>query len=266
MSTATTWVDQFQYSFDHVSTTQGTVVLDGQQTQIAGSLHLTLQSSATGSQKYLTVDMSDTVVSASSSGAMACDDHDRGRYWYTEEVEIRMSFPGAGSESLHVSATAPAPAATGSAPAATDSTPAFGTAQDYSAAMPDFTASDESGSTQVHLVYKLARTPDVAYTDPWSLKHVHSGMNAGVVTLWSVSDDDGPAIRGLPTPAQAGWQAPEGFDGSVTLTVQVVHHLAKITVSKKKSTFQTNYTTNVSQVSYTCSRQLTVDFSRIDAG
>lgn len=254
----------FEYGVTQVTPTgQPSVTLDGQKTRIAGQIKIELESWPVGSgQKSMIVDLSGTMVSASGSGSMACNDSDRGRYWYTEKVEVTMSLSGSASSSMQLSDVA-----TGCGSAVSDSSgttlgPSLGS--DTGPVPTGFVVSDQSDSSRAYVVYQLISTPDVSYKDASSLKHVHSGLNSGMVTIWSVADPGDPAIANLWIGAKAQWQTSTAkLTSPVTLNLKITHSLAKVALSKHKSTLETQYHTAYGHASYTFMETVTVDLSRV---
>src|SRR5262249_14161783 len=88
MSTTTySWSDEVTYENTSWSDSSGN--LDGQQPVITLRAAFTLQSDASVNRKYLTVDLSNTTVSASNKQPAAIvDNSSSARGWYTEEVQI----------------------------------------------------------------------------------------------------------------------------------------------------------------------------------
>ena len=281
MSTTTySWSDEVTYENTSWSDSSGN--LDGQQPVITLRAAFTLQSDANVNRKYLTVDLSNTTVSASNKQPAAIvDNSSSARGWYTEEVQVSMKFS---DSTLDVWAVAPTTTAIegtssssttsgtsagvgfeGSSPAANLSY-SYSSTNSFDTSVTDFTASNSSSATVPFTTYSLSAIPAGKYSSYTSLEDKH--YTVGVldsVTLHEVEANGSSAISDLTTPSQAIWMTSSGsYASSAKLTLTITHKLAKVWVSKKSDGLEEKYTTGEEEITYTFDKTYTIDFSKVD--
>jgi hypothetical protein len=283
MSTTTySWSDEEPYENTSWGDSSGN--LDGQQPVITLRAAFTLQSDTSVNRKYLTVDLSNTTVSASNKQPAAIvDNSSSARGWYTEEVQISMKFSDSTLEVWAVAPTTTAIQGTSSSSSTSEtsagvgfegSSPAANLSFSYSStnsfdtSVTDFTASNSSSATVPFTTYSLSAIPAGKYSSYKSLEDKH--YTAGIldsVTLHEVEENGSSAISDLTTPSQAIWMTSSGsYASSAKLTLTITHKLAKVTVTKKKKDdgLEVEYTTSEEECSYTFAKTYTIDFSKVD--
>jgi len=281
MSTTTySWSDEVTYQNTSWGDSSGK--LDGQQPVITLRAAFTLQSDTSVNRKYLTVDLSNTTVSASNKQPAAIvDNSSSARGWYTEEVQVSMKFSDSTLEVWAVAPTTTAIEGTssssttsgtsagvgfeGSSPAANLSY-SYSSTNSFDTSVTDFTASNSSSATVPFTTYSLSAIPSGKYSSYTSLEDKHYTLGVlDSVTLHAVEENGSSAISDLTTPSQAIWMTSSGsYASSAKLTLTITHKLAKVWISKKSDGLEEKYTTSEEEITYTFDKTYTIDFSKVD--
>ena len=231
----------YNHNFSYANHNHG---LDHQRPNVDLSVGTRLQYNSSWSNRFLSVNLTGTNISADgvhNPPKMAHDDGNH-RGWYTESVLVEMWLsdksvfrkndgPVTTGESVSVtsgtSTQVSANVGTMGGELMAGISGGISLSQSFSQSIPDFSISNNSDATKVSQLFRLSSSSAGSYHSPHNLEH-HKGLDPlHLVGL------PAKAKAGLAISSQAIFATPDGsFDKKVTLHVRLEHTLAKVWIGK----------------------------------
>ena len=263
---------------------------DGQVPEITMQVKTTLTSYDGIDNKFLTVSLANSTVSASSTGDMKHNSKSH-RGWFTDLVKVCMSTDGIGDNKLVLEQDIPTTTSESTSYSTgetlgisvSDGTmgvlPIFNigvsesSSSSVSQTVSDFSVANNSADNAVEHWYQLSSTPNGVYTGPKSLTKEKKN-SLGIETDYYLSEvtvADGSAISNLPLTSQAIFRTPRGdYNELISLRVMIYHRLQSVSAKFKKSKDifkvgkeKLSYYEEEDEPIYDVWKNITIDFSDV---